>query len=332
MRAPAFWNQTHGRAAAPLTRTLLLPISWAYAAIANWRYGKVKPEKLSVPVLCIGNISLGGTGKTPLALALAQALIVQGKNPAFITRGHGGSEVGPTKVDPARHGFADVGDEALLLAEIAPVFVGRDRLAAAKAAIATGAGCLIMDDGFQNPTLHKDLSILVIDSEVGHGNGRVFPAGPLREPVQRAVNRADAIVIVSAHKMRSTDKTPDLANFSGPVFRAQLTTPDQAPTGDLVAFAGIGRPQKFFSSLQAKGANLVQELAFADHHPYRPKDVVNILAWKQHSKIRLITTAKDLVRWPKNWRKEVLVWPVELVFDPPADSEQILQEILLKCQ
>jgi len=326
MKAPAFWNEKHGRAAAPLTRALLTPFSWIYSTIAKNRYEKIRSTKLSVPVICVGNITLGGTGKTPLAMAIAKTLLANGKNPAFISRGHGGSIKTATKVDPKIHNYTQVGDEPLLLAEIAPVFIGRDRLQAAQLAIDNGAGCLIMDDGFQNPALHKDLAIITIDTGIGHGNGRVFPAGPLRETIQNAVKRADAIVLVG------NEKQPNLAEFSGPVFRARLVNPDKAPSGKLIAFAGIGRPEKFFASLRAAGADLEQEIALADHQSYAGKHVINLFAWEQATKARLITTSKDLIRWPEEYRSDLLVWPVELVFDPSDDVSTLLQKVLPKCR
>ncbi|MBL4616528.1 MAG: tetraacyldisaccharide 4'-kinase [Robiginitomaculum sp.] len=326
MKAPAFWNEKHGRAAAPLTRTLLTPLSWIYSTIAKNRYEKVQPTKLSVPVICVGNITLGGSGKTPLAMTIAKALLAEGKNPAFISRGYGGSIKNPTKVDPTIHSYTYVGDEPLLLAEIAPVFIGKDRLQVAQMAIEQGAGCLIMDDGFQNPYLHKDLAIITIDTGVGHGNGRVFPAGPLREPVAQAVLRADAIVLIGE------EKQPNLTGFTGKVLRSYLQTPDKAPSGKLIAFAGIGRPEKFFASLRAAGADLEQEIAFADHQPYTSKDVVNLFAWATSSNSKLITTTKDLMRWPEEFRNELLLWPVELVFDHANDIGSLLQEVLPKCR
>lgn len=326
MKAPAFWNEKHGRGAAPLTRALLTPLSWIYSSIAKSRYGKVQPTKLPVPVICVGNISLGGSGKTPLAITIAKTLLSEGKNPAFISRGFGGSIKAPTKVDPKKHNYTQVGDEPLLLAKIAPVFIGRDRLQAAQLAIDNGAGCLIMDDGFQNPALHKDLAIITIDAGVGHGNGRVFPAGPLREPVAQAVTRADAVVLIGKGKQ------PNLAGFSGQAYRSHLQAPDKAPGGKLIAFAGIGRPEKFFSSLRAAGADLEQEIAFADHQPYTDKHVADLFAWQEAYGAKLITTAKDLMRWPENLRNELLIWPVELVFDPANDIISLLQEVLPKCR
>ncbi len=326
MRAPEFWNQKHGRGAAPLTRALLTPFGWLYLAVSKWRYDRHVPEQMPVPVICVGNITLGGTGKTPLAIAIARYLQANGKSPAFVSRGHGGKRRGPLQVDPQTHSFEDVGDEPLLLAKTTATFIGRDRVAAAHLAVQSGAGCLIMDDGFQNPSLKKDLSILTIDAAIGHGNGRVFPAGPLRETVAGALKRADAVVLIG------DGDTPDLAGFTGLIFRAGLQAKNSAPAGKLVAFAGIGRPEKFFDSLRDAGADIAQEIAFADHHPYQNKDVQNLLQWAKHNQAKLITTEKDMMRWPQKWRKELLIWPVELKFANARSLPDLLQGVIAKCQ
>jgi len=320
MRPPEFWQHLDGRAAAPVTRSLLTPMSWLYDRLAQRRSAKIVPTKVSVPVICIGNITVGGTGKTPLALLVAKTLLGQGVQPAFLSRGYGGQQRSSVQVDLKLHGFADVGDEPLLLAKTAPTFVGRDRVASAKLAIAGGAQVLILDDGFQNPSLAKDLSVLVIDAGAGHGNGRIFPAGPLREPVARALNRADAVVLVGAGPQ------PNLAGFTGPMLRANIMARKPVPTGKLLAFAGIGRPQKFFDHIREAGADLEQEIAFADHHAYRAKDVANLFAWTTRSGIRLITTEKDILRWPEETRDQVLVWAIDMVFEHPGDLVQVLQK------
>ncbi|VAV90131.1 Tetraacyldisaccharide 4'-kinase [hydrothermal vent metagenome] len=323
MKAPDFWNQRYGRAAAPLTRSLLLPFSWLYGAVSRWRYQRVLAQQIEVPVICVGNISLGGTGKTPVALTIGKTLLAQGLPIAFLSRGYGGKEPGPLRVVPEQHSFADVGDEPLLLAQLAATYIGRDRVASAKMAIQAGAKCLIMDDGFQNPGLAKDLSILVVDSDVGHGNGRVFPAGPLREKVANAVARADAVVLVG------DNKSPDLAGFSGPVLRANLQSTAKPPQTKLVAFAGIGRPERFFDSLRQQGCELEQEIAFADHHPYSPRDLQNLLAYKQQG-AQLITTEKDQARLPVDFRQHVHIWPVAMDFEKPDDLVQVLRAHILQ--
>ncbi len=329
MRPPEFWNTRHGRAAAPVTRALLTPISWVYSAVSNWKFSRTESIRLSVPVICVGNINMGGTGKTPLAIKLAQHLIGQGLHPAFLTRGYGGKQRDALQVDPKLHSHRDVGDEPLLLADIAPTFVGRDRLASAELAIQAGASCLVMDDGFQNPVLAKDLSLLAIDAEIGLGNGRVFPAGPLREPVSRALQRADALVWIGPDgKAKSHD---ELATFTGAVLSAKLTSQAKPPSGKILAFAGIGRPEKFFSSLRAAGAELVQEIAFGDHHAFTAKDVANLTQWAEQTQARLITTTKDAVRWPEELCADLLVWPVALEFAKPDDVENLLAEVIRSC-
>ncbi len=325
MRPPEFWNHAHGRISAPLTRMLLGPVSWAYQHISKRLRARIRPVKISVPVICVGNVSMGGTGKTPLAMCLANRLQSAGKKPAFITRGFGGKMRGPVQVDVTRHSFHDVGDEALLLAEIAPTFVGRDKVAAAKLAIANGADCILMDDGFQNPALAKDLSILVIDGPIGHGNGRIFPAGPLRESVPDAYARADVLVI-----MGTAHPTLPISQLDMPVYYGALSPDAPPPMGPLVAFAGIGRPEKFFDALRGAGADLQQEIAFADHHPYGTKDVEYLLRWKENG-VQLITTEKDLLRWPGAHQKDVLVYAVRVQFKHSTDIDHILQGILHPC-
>lgn len=329
MRPPEFWNTRHGRAAAPVSRTLLLPISWLYQAVSNWKFSRTTPTRLPVPVICVGNINMGGTGKTPLAIKLAQHLMGQGLHPAFLTRGYGGNQRGSVRVDPKLHSHRNVGDEPLLLAEIAPTFVGPDRLASAQMAIQAGANCLIMDDGFQNSSLAKDLSVLALDAEIGLGNGYVFPAGPLREPAGRALQRADAIVWIGPGEMAK--QHTELDTFTGAVLSAKLRAEAKPPTGKLLAFAGIGRPEKFFSSLRTAGAELVQEIAFADHHAFSAKDVTNLTKWAEKYQARLITTTKDAVRWPAELRADLLVWPVALEFAKPDDVEKLLAGVIYSC-
>ncbi len=203
MRPPEFWDHRVGRASAPLLRAGLAPLSWLITAAGRWRWRRATPAKAPVPVICIGNVTLGGTGKTPLALALAALLQAQGHRPVFLSRGHGGRARGPLVVDPDRHDAALVGDEALLLAAAAPAIIARDRVAGARLAAAQNADLIIMDDGFQNPALHKDASLLVLDTQAGLGNGRVFPAGPLREPLADALARADALVAMGTGPCRS---------------------------------------------------------------------------------------------------------------------------------
>ena len=317
MRPPEFWDHRVGRASAPLLRAGLAPLSWLITAAGRWRWRRATPAKAPVPVICIGNVTLGGTGKTPLALALAALLQAQGHRPVFLSRGHGGRARGPLVVDPDRHDAALVGDEALLLAAAAPAIIARDRVAGARLAAAQNADLIIMDDGFQNPALHKDASLLVLDTQAGLGNGRVFPAGPLREPLADALARADALVAMG------TGPVP--VNTALPVLRARLVNEAAPPPGPLFAFAGIGRPQKVFDALQAAGADLVQAMAFADHHRYSARELRALRAWAEAENARLITTEKDHVRLPQAFRGSVAAWPVRARLEAPERLMALLQ-------
>ncbi len=255
---PDFWARPG------LAQAVLEPLAWANAAAGAARRALARPWRAGVPVLCVGNVVAGGAGKTPVALSLARRLSANGARPFLLSRGYGGTAAGPLIVDPARHGAAEVGDEALLLAQAAPTIVARDRVLGARAAIAAGAAFIVMDDGFQNPSLEKDLSLLVVDGAYGFGNGSLIPAGPLRESVAGALARADAVVLVGddeAGVAPRLDGKRVLAADLGPVAGT-------LPAGPLVAFAGIGRPEKFFRTLAAAGGRIVAQHAFPDHHPY----------------------------------------------------------------
>ncbi len=310
MRPPLFWDHKAGPLSAPLTRALLAPFALMTTVIGRWRQHHIKPQSVDIPVICVGNVSMGGSGKTPLVLALIEILQKAGHAPAALTRGYGGRLRGPVRVDPALHSARDVGDEALLLAAAAPTFIARNRANGAQAAHAAGADVLVMDDGFQNPSLAKDLSLLVIDAgadNLGLGNGRVFPAGPLREPLADALRRADAVIM-----MNGKGDTPA---FAGPVLTARLINPVPPPTGPLFAFAGIGRPGKFFDALKKAGAELIHEAPFDDHHVYTPTQIAHLRDWAQSENARLITTQKDYVRLGKGQQEGITPWPVKAVFD-----------------
>src|SRR5471032_314120 len=255
MRAPDFW-QRRGAAAA-----LLAPLGWLYGATVASKARSSKGFDPGLPVICVGNLTAGGSGKTPIAIAFAEMLRARGHRPYFLTRGYGGSERGPALATRG-HSAAVMGDEALLLARTAPTIVARDRAAGARLAKEKGASVLVMDDGHQNFSLHKTLSLVVVDAQSGFGNGFQIPAGPLREPVAQGLAGADAVVLVG-------DGAPDLQGFHGPILRAHLKAEDGAFAGkNVFAFAGIGRPEKFIASLQDSGANVTGSCYFDDHHPY----------------------------------------------------------------
>lgn len=317
MRAPEFWDRPRDPRS-----VLLLPAAGLYGLAGRLRRAVVRPHRAPVPVICVGALTVGGAGKTPVAIAVAEALAAAGHRPHFLTRGYGGAARGPLRVDLARHDAAAVGDEALLLAQAGSCWVARDRVAGARAAAAAGAGALVMDDGFQNPTLAKDAALLVVDGAHGIGNGHVLPAGPLRECVGDAVRRANAIVLLGA------DETGVLTRLAGPpVLKAQLAAgPEAAALAGrrVFAFAGIGRPQKFFATLRAAGAEIAAERPFPDHHAYSVAEVKALLADAARLGAQPVTTAKDAVRIPRDLRSAIGVLTVHVAWHDRAALESLL--------
>jgi tetraacyldisaccharide 4'-kinase len=291
MREPAFWWRKPGLAAG-----LLAPLAALYGAVASARLAQ-RGIRAAVPVVCIGNPTIGGAGKTPLVLTLARLLQASGDAPFLLSRGYGGRLAGPLRVDPARHHAADVGDEPLLLARVAPTVVARDRVAGAQAAATAGASVIVMDDGFQNPSLQKSFSVLVVDARRGVGNGRVVPAGPLRAPLAAQLGRADALVTVGA----SDDGVTAAARGRGlPIFQASLA-PDGGVAAVLagarvLAFAGIGDPEKFFATLTNLGIAVAATVSFPDHHRYTPAQARRLCEQADREALILVTTEKDLAR------------------------------------
>ncbi|MFQ5939780.1 MAG: tetraacyldisaccharide 4'-kinase [Alphaproteobacteria bacterium] len=322
MRAPEFW--AHGRGPAPV---LLAPLSYAWEAAGLVRRGLARPWRAPVPVVCIGNLVAGGAGKTPVALAVGEWLRGQGLEVHFLARGYGGREAGPLRVEPDRHTVREVGDEALLLAARAPTWIARDRPAGARAAAAAGAGVIVMDDGYQNPSLVKTLSLVVVDGTYGFGNGRLLPAGPLREPVARGLARAAAAVLVG------DDEAGVKAGLEAelPVLRARLVAgPEAAGLAgrEVVAFAGIACPRKFFDTIDEIGCRVVARHSFADHHLYTPGELVTLLEEAAALGAVPATTAKDAVRLPPEARAMVEVVAVSLLFEDPDALARVLRPVL----
>ncbi len=316
MKAPGFWYK------GGLLSHLLAPLSPLWAKARQRRQAAVTPYRAAVPVVCVGNLVAGGAGKTPVALSVAEFL----SGAAFLSRGYGGELAGPVQVDPKSHDYKMVGDEPLLLAESAPCWVAKNRRAGARAAIAGGARALIMDDGFQNASLIKDLSLLVVDGPVGFGNGRCIPAGPLREPVDQGLARADAVVIVGEDRTGIARKVGSL-----PVLCATLEPEIESLSlkGEkVVAFAGIGRPEKFFESLEGLGAVIVGGYGFPDHHPYHPTEVSELIAEAERQEAALITTTKDYVRLPPHLRGQVGVLRVSVTWADEAALLRVLDPVL----
>lgn len=316
---PEFWARDG------LLPSVLQPLAWAYAAGAAARQAWTRPWRAPVPVVCVGNLVAGGAGKTPVVLSLAERLKARGVAVHCLSRGYGGEIAGPVAVDRARHGAADVGDEPLLLAATAPTWVARERVAGAKAAVAAGAGLLLLDDGLQNPTLAKDLSLIVVDGGYGFGNGRVMPAGPLREPLAAGLARADAVVLIGGDEAGAT---PHLAGKQ--VLRARIVPQgaDDLAGRAVYAFAGIGRPAKFFATLDALGAWPVARRRFADHHRYTETELASMLKAAESADAVLVTTAKDAVRLTPEWRARLRVLSITLAWDDAPRVDVLLERVL----
>ena len=327
MKAPNFWNHRTGPEAKTALRTVLRPLGWLYAKAAAHRLGATDPVNPGVPVICIGNATLGGTGKTPVVSYLLQSMRRLGVQAHGLSRGYGGREKGPTAVDPD-HTAADVGDEPLLLRRHGPVWVAAGRDEGALTAVSNGAKVIIMDDGHQNPSLEKTLSLLVVDAEVGFGNGCVFPAGPLRENLDAALERTDAVILMKPALEFEISDTLRAQLEGQVVIPAYLAPRVKAPKGKLYAFAGIGRPEKFFDSLKRAGANVVETGRFADHYKYKDADIENLFLLASEMEAGLITTEKDYVRLPKGYRKGVQIWPVSVVFEDELTLRRLLHPIL----
>jgi len=293
MREPAFWWREAG-----LIAGLLSPLAASYAAVASWRMGR-RGRAAGVPVVCIGNLTLGGAGKTPTAIAVAQLLDAAGRRPFVLSRGYGGELSGPVRVEPAKHNALDVGDEPMLLAQVAPTIVARDRVAGAAVARAAGAGAIVMDDGFQNPALTKDLSIVVVDGRRGIGNGKVCPAGPLRAPLDSQLRHAHAVLLIGSGS--AGDAVADAARAHGlSVFHGRLEPDAQALAAlkgrGVLAFAGIGDPEKFFATLSDAGIDVRARVPFPDHHRFLRSEALDLIGRAEREGLVPVTTEKDLVR------------------------------------
>lgn len=314
MKTPSFWSKKS------LLPQLLRPLGAVYAGIAGLRVKFAKPHKVGRPVICIGNLTAGGTGKTPVAVSMAKLLQKEGKNPFFVSRGYGGT-LCDVLVEKTKHSAVQIGDEPLLLARQAPVVVNPDRVAGAQKALKSGAEIIIMDDGFQNPGLYKDLSFLVFDGGFGYGNGFAVPAGPLREDLNSGIKRAQAVIIIGEDKHNLAEKFASLPVFRGKI----LAVPPLVSNKDVIAFAGIGRPEKFYNSLRELGFNLLETIDFPDHHHYNASELKTIADRAQEKGALVFTTAKDFVKIPTDLHKYFHVLEIEIQWE---EEEKLINFIL----
>lgn len=311
--APKFWQQN------TIISRALQPFAWGYEYISVWNGKRTKAQKVSVPVICVGNLVMGGAGKTPTVLALVDVLKSMGHEPHILSRGYGAVIKDSIRVDPQLHSYLHVGDEALLLAEKAPTWAGQDRVLSAKLAISHGATVIIMDDGLQNNSLHKDISIMVVDTLQGFGNGKVFPAGPLRESPRRGLRKTKMTIAIGDGALPKS--IPDAT-------RAHIRALDEVTPRHVIAFAGLGYPEKFNRTLQQYGFEVKRFIPFPDHHPYTIPEMERLIKMAARRKIDLITTAKDYLRIPERFKKKIFSFNVKLEFDEPEKLHELMVKSL----
>jgi tetraacyldisaccharide 4'-kinase len=325
MRAPGFWS---ARKPTPLAR-VLQPLGTLYGWAVARRMAD-RGARAGAPVICVGNFVAGGAGKTPTAIALARMLIADGRRPAFLSRGYGGARrVEPLRVDANIHDAAIVGDEPLLLARVAQCWVGLDRVKSAAAAVEAGANALVLDDGLQNPALAKDLAFAVIDGEARFGNGLCIPAGPLRAPVKAQARCVQALIVIGGDEATTGAIAAEAPRK--PLLLATLE-PDALAAAPLigrevVAFAGIARPEKFYATLRRVGAQIVATHDFPDHHAFTPREIETLIEEAGRLGALLATTEKDHVRLAAPHARAVLALPATLRFDEPELVKELLRAI-----
>jgi len=328
MRAPAFWQNSAKNPG--WQARLLSPLSTVYSSITARRVRQAPKITSICPVICVGNINAGGTGKTPTVIALIERL--KPRNVHVVSRGYGGSEVGPTRVDERLHKAAQVGDEPLLIAAFAPTWVSQDRSEGVRAAEQDGAEIILLDDGFQNPSVTKTLSIVVVDARLGFGNGRVLPAGPLRETIEQGLARADLLLSIGDQPAQTRFVENWGPRLSVPHVTAHLKTLDTGMDWrgqPVMAFAGIGHPEKFFATLRGLGADIVRAEALSDHQPLTETLMKRLEVEATALSAQMVTTEKDAVRLPPSFRSKVLTLPVRLEFDDETHLSEALNRLSL---
>ena len=316
MKTPKYWQSNS------LLAKILTPLGFLYGFATQLRLRLKKSQKAGIPVICIGNITAGGTGKTPVSISIAKILATEMFHPFFVTRGYGG-KLQNVMVNNKKHSALDVGDEPLLLSKQAPVIVNADRYEAAKMAEKQGADMIIMDDGFQNPSLYKDISFLVFDGQYGIGNDKIIPAGPLRETLENGIKRADAIIILGKDKHNLAERS------ALPVFYAHTEAVQTSVSNkNIIAFAGIGHPQKFYHTLAQQGFNIVKTFDFPDHHFYNSSELENILHQAREANADVYTTGKDFVKIPPLFHNDINVLEIAVVWDKPEELLEFIEEKL----
>jgi tetraacyldisaccharide 4'-kinase len=326
---PFWWNDADWRAKG------LAPVAWAYGSIARRIMDRRQRLRLPVPVICVGNFTVGGAGKTPTAMALAKAAVAKGRKPGILSRGYGGSMDGPVLVDPHHHRAKDVGDEPMLLATHAPTVISRDRRRGAEMLIASGVDMIIMDDGFQSAQIENDYALLVIDAGRGLGNGHVIPAGPVRAPVIDQLRHATALLTVGSGAAAS-DMVRRASRAGKPIHQARIVPrdPSRFSSQRVFAYAGIGDPHRFFRSLEEAGAEIVRKRSFGDHHPFTDEEMRDLIADADKDDLQLVATEKDVTRLKgHHGRAEELLAKtdallIDMVFDQPSIPTSIVEKAI----
>jgi len=321
---PSFWLDNKQT----ISSLILRPVSWVFQLGALIKAALTVEQSVSIPVICVGNLTVGGAGKTPTILALAHYFKNQGKTVAILSRGYKGKLNGPVQVNPDRHQAADVGDEPLLLAQVAPTWIAKNRYQGAQAALAKNSSIdlLLLDDGLQNKTLKQDGRLCVVDAKRGFGNGCVLPAGPLRESLAKGLKTVDALIMIGG------DLSIPSIPFKGPLLKAtvHMNKEDRGALQGkkLIAFAGLAHPDKFFDTLTAEGFDVVESVPFPDHHPYTAADLQPLIGKAQAAKAVLVTTEKDWVRVPSSLQKQILSVGIHLAFEDLDQLGQLMKRIL----